>query len=221
MRTVLSLFGLLLILLSGLAVRPVFAGGHTYSDAGYLQSANQFSPGQTVYVKIITTNNGSQEKTFRLLDAAKNPVLTFYPSRQGDGYTGSFPAPASGGVYYLDIRLVDGGAVFAAQENLNVGQANGSGASAEVSINTSVNSGAKSETIIQTEISPSAPVTGRPTNFTSPTAFQPSPSPVPSATVSGRESPPLIPTPAPLYTDFWTRFTSLFHNLYTKLTNLL
>lgn len=105
-----------------------------FSDTGFSQATNQFSPGQTVYVRVEAQGSGDKEKTLRVLDAGKDEVERMSLDQSGTGpyvFTASFAAPNAAGVYYVDIKLDSGqGSVYSAQANINVGD---SGRSASVS----------------------------------------------------------------------------------------
>ena len=101
-----------------------------FADPNFSQATHSFKPGQTVYLKITSQTSGDREKTLRLLDSSKSQVLKMSLNQAGSNpytFTGSFVLPSQEGVYYADVRIDNGqGAVFASQENINVGQTSGS-----------------------------------------------------------------------------------------------
>ena len=135
-----------IILLSVLApmffARSVFAGVPTiFSDSNYSQSTNNFSTGQTVYLRYEWSGSGDKEKTLRILDSDKKEINRFSLNQSGGYYTASFAAPGSAGIYYVDTRIDSGsGSVFNNQQNINVGGATGgsvkSSATSDVSVTT-------------------------------------------------------------------------------------
>ncbi len=111
-----------------------------FSDSSYSKPTHNFSPGQTVYIRIENVGNGDKQKTLLLLDSLKKEISAFTLAQSGSGsyvFTTSFKAPDSPGIYYVDIKIDSGsGSVYSSQQNINVGEQQGS---------TSVVSEAKSE----------------------------------------------------------------------------
>lgn len=129
-----------------------------FSDPAFTQPTHNFSPGQTVYVKVEAPGSGDQEKTLRLLDHDKKEVLRLALTQSGSGpyiFTASFAAPSTPGVYYVDIKIRNGqGSVFSSQENINVGKNHVSGP---------VSSEAESTVYSEEEATPTIPPTSSPT----------------------------------------------------------
>lgn len=101
-----------------------------FSDAEFSQPVNRFLPGQMVYIRIKAQGSGDKEKTLRVLDSNKKEVQKITLEQVGSGpfvFTASFLAPDASGVYYVDIKIDNGqGSVFSSQENINVGDSDGS-----------------------------------------------------------------------------------------------
>jgi len=115
-----------------------------FSDPAYTKPTHNFSPGQTVYIKVEVPGGGEQEKILRLLDYDKREIKRLTLAHSGSGpyiFTTSFAAPATPGIYYVDIKIKGGGSSFASQENINVGKG-----CATCSVSSEVE-----ESIIQTE----------------------------------------------------------------------
>lgn len=98
----------------------------TFSDSEYKNYSNQFSFGQKVYVRISITACDNEEKTINLLDSEKNKMFTVKLTKESDSpcvLSGSFDAPMSDGVFYLDAKISSNtGTNFAGQMNINVGK---------------------------------------------------------------------------------------------------
>lgn len=100
-----------------------------FSDPDFTQATHQFSPSQTIYLKIETLGSGDQEKTARLLDAQKNQIQAITLNQAGSGpfvFTASLAAPSNPCTYYLDIKIKSQSFSYASQQNLQVGEQSGS-----------------------------------------------------------------------------------------------
>lgn len=100
-----------------------------FSDPDFQNPTHNFSPGQMVYIKIEHSGNGEKQRLLKLLDKDKKEVALFTLNRSGNDpfiYTTSFKAPDGPGVYYVDIKIEGGGSSFASQENINIGENEGS-----------------------------------------------------------------------------------------------
>jgi len=94
-----------------------------FSDTNYSQPTNDFSVGQTVYLKIENSGCGCSQKILRVLDNNKNEISQLTLDRAGDGpyvFTASFSAPATEEIYYVDIKIEGSGSSYANQQNINV-----------------------------------------------------------------------------------------------------
>jgi hypothetical protein len=100
-----------------------------FSDPQHSRPANNFAPGQKVFIRVQTTGGGDQKKLLRLLDSSKKEVLRKILTQQGKSpyvFIASFMAPADSGVYYVDIKIESSqGFSFASQQNLMVGEQTG------------------------------------------------------------------------------------------------
>lgn len=112
-----------------------------FADANYSQSTVNFSPGDRIYLKIETFNDGEQQRTVKLLNSQKETLSTFALQREGNNpfiFKQSFPAPNEEGIFYLHLDIKgSGGSVYTAESNINVGKTSGeakSEAFAEVNI---------------------------------------------------------------------------------------
>jgi len=116
-----------------LILTAVFAySGSIFSDSNFSQPTNNFSPQQTVYVKLESFVNGDKEKTLRILDSEKREIQRLNLNRNDNIFTASFTAPDVSGVYYLDIKIKDNqGSVYSSQENINIGEVSGQSVSSE------------------------------------------------------------------------------------------
>lgn len=101
-----------------------------FSDSNFSQPGRNFSPKQMVYVRV-TAGSGDKQKTLRLLDSEKKELKGLTFNQSGNIYTVSFAAPASPGIYYVDIKIEGEGSSYAHQENLMVGGVQGGSVTAE------------------------------------------------------------------------------------------
>jgi len=93
------------------------------SDPDFAQTTNNFSSGQTVYVKILSSLQGNRRRF--LLNSEKKEIQRLNLSHQEGFFIASFPAPETPGIYYLDFQIEDSsGSKLAAQLNINVGESN-------------------------------------------------------------------------------------------------
>lgn len=101
-----------------------------FSDSSYSKPTHNFSSGQTVYIRVENVGNGDKKKKILLLDSAKKEISTITLSQSGSGpylFTTSFKAPNEAGIYYVDIKIDSGsGSVYSSQQNINVGEQQGS-----------------------------------------------------------------------------------------------
>jgi len=107
--------------------RPRIQGSKNFgifSDGEFKIPAHNFSAGKKIYVHLIISGSGEEEKVIRLLDAGKNEIDRVSPNQEGNNpytYTATFIAPAKDGTYYIDAKIKDGeGFTFAGQQNISV-----------------------------------------------------------------------------------------------------
>lgn len=100
-----------------------------FADPDCSQARVNFSPGDQVYLKIETFNDGEQQRTVKLLNSQKETLSTFALQREGNNpfiFKQSFPAPNEEGIFYLHLDIKgDGGSVYVAESNINVGKTSG------------------------------------------------------------------------------------------------
>lgn len=100
-----------------------------FADLDCSQATVNFSPGDQVYLKIETFNDGEQQRTVKLLNSQKETLSTFILQREGNNpfiFKQSFPAPNEEGIFYLHLDIKgDGGSVYVAESNINVGKTSG------------------------------------------------------------------------------------------------
>lgn len=139
-----------------------------FADSSYSKPTHNFSPEQTVYIRVETVGNGDKQKTLLLLDSSKKEIFVITLGQSGNGpyiFTVSFKAPNQPGIYYVDIKIDSGsGSVYSSQQNINVGESQSS---------TTVVSEAKSE--VKGASSVTAPTAISPTVTETPTAKEQSP----------------------------------------------
>lgn len=164
-----------------------------FSDSSYTQSTHNFSAGQTVYLRIENSGCGCTQKILRVLDNNKNEISQLTFDRAGASpyvFTASFSAPATEGIYYVDIKIEGSGSSYANQQNINV---TGSVASVPT---------------ISPILTPKPTSAWKPTSTTIPTLFT-----NPTPTLAPRPS-PLAPN-----VNFFQRFFEMLHQWLVSLTN--
>ncbi|MBN1263494.1 MAG: hypothetical protein JW991_04015 [Candidatus Pacebacteria bacterium] len=106
-----------------------------FADPVFRRASNQFSPNQSIYIRLDTQAAGSDRAVLQILDAAKKPVQSrnLAPAELDPGvYQAVLTAPAAAGIYYLDFKASGPGFSFAAQENIQVGSGDQSPVAVEV-----------------------------------------------------------------------------------------
>lgn len=107
----------------------------TFKDPEFKNPSSNFSPGEIVYFRVKTPGGGERKKVLRLLDKDKNEIRKLILTQEGKGpfmFTTSFKAPATSGVYYLNVKIEDGkGFNFAGERNINIKNEEGASVASE------------------------------------------------------------------------------------------
>lgn len=73
--------------------------------ADFSQITTDFNAGQTIYVRVVTDNNGDDKRALNLRDNNYNLLQSFTFSKSADTYTTNIQAPQNGGYYSLEARI--------------------------------------------------------------------------------------------------------------------
>ena len=106
------------------------------ADANFSSPTLNFSPGQTIYVRITTDNAGDDKKQLNLMDNQYNFIKSFIFSKTGSNpftFTASLSAPSTDGYYSLEARIETAGSQVTSVKTIKVG----SSANANVKVNIS------------------------------------------------------------------------------------
>lgn len=129
----------LLFILSSIFSGPVFAGTNldTAADANFAAAALDFSPGQTIFVRISSDNNGDTKHQLNLRDNQYNLLESFTLNKlSGNQFSVNFSAPQNEGYYSLESQLESQGSISTSVKTIKVG--NTQNASVKVNIQNKV-----------------------------------------------------------------------------------
>lgn len=107
----------------------------TSADSNFSQKTTNFSQGQTIYVRVVSQNDGTESHVLNLRDNNYNLMQSFTFSKNGDTYTASFSAPGDG-TYSLEASIKSNGSVVSLVQTIKVGD----GGSTNVTIRQTNNS---------------------------------------------------------------------------------
>ncbi|MBI3282644.1 hypothetical protein HYZ70_01035 [Candidatus Curtissbacteria bacterium] len=111
-------------------------------DSTFSNKTNEFSAGQTVYVRVTSEVSGSTKRELNLRDNSYNLITAYgLSSAGGNQYTASFAAPNTAGIYSLEARLESDGSVVNLVQTIEVGGNGNSNSTVSVNINNEVNTG--------------------------------------------------------------------------------
>lgn len=114
-------------------------------DPSFTNKTNEFSAGQTVYVRVTSEVSGSTKRELNLRDNSYNLVTTYgLSSIGGNQYTASFSAPNNAGIYSLEARLESDGSVVNLVQTIEV-EGNSTNSSVSVKIDNKVNTGTQED----------------------------------------------------------------------------
>lgn len=102
------------------------------ADYNFSSDSANFSAGQTIYVRVTTTNSSPAETHILVLhDSNYITLQTYNLNQSGNSYSTSIQAPGAGGSYSLEVKLVTNGSVNSFVRTIQVGD---SGSSSNVTI---------------------------------------------------------------------------------------
>lgn len=165
---------LLILVLAVVSTLNVYAASDLQISANSDYSINktEFSPGETIYIKVTANSEGKTKKELNLRDNEYKLISTHDLNYQGNNtFQGSLAAPANSGTYSVETRIESEGSVSTSVKTIKVG-------SSSQKVNVNVNVQSSGQNILGTSKSP--------TPTPSPIA---SPSPEPSPTVEPQSSP--------------------------------
>jgi hypothetical protein len=106
------------------------------SNSDFSVSDDNFSSGQTVYVKIDASNGGSDRSVLNVRNSSYNILNTYTFSNSGNTFSANFPAPSGEGYYSLEAQIKSEGSSNVSVKTIKVG--NPGSANIKVSVNESV-----------------------------------------------------------------------------------
>ena len=134
-------------------------------DSTFSNRTNEFSAGQTVYVRVTSEVSGTTKRELNLRDNSYNLITTYGLSSAGSNqYTASFAAPNTAGIYSLEARFEAEGSVVNLVQTIEVDGNDGNSSSVSVNVNNEINTSgevksSKSPSSPSPEASPSAEAT--------------------------------------------------------------
>ncbi|HEY5600723.1 MAG TPA: hypothetical protein VIK81_01400 [Patescibacteria group bacterium] len=103
-----------ILILAVLAVTPVLATTDSLqlsANSNYSTTDGIFTPGQTIYVKVITDNPGGSEKVLKLKNNNYSDIAVYQMNKSGGVpyiYTVSFSVPAQANFYSVEVSIKEG-----------------------------------------------------------------------------------------------------------------
>lgn len=194
----LTLVSLLLFSASGYPNR-VQAGSdlHISANSDYSILNTEFSPGETVYVKVTANSEGKTKKELNLRDNQYQLISTHGLNYLGNNtFQGSLTAPANSGTYSLETRIESEGSVSTSVKTIKVG-------SASSKVNVKVNVQSNGQNVLGNSQTPT-------------------PNPSPTASPSTTSSPSIQPQHSPdseikaENENIFERISSFFKKLFEK-----
>lgn len=145
----------------------------TATDANFASQTDNFTAGQTIWIKVDANSEGSQKRQLNLRDNIYNLLTSYSLELIGNNqFKTSFSAPNSTGYYSLEARIESPGSVSTSVKTIKVGNPQNS------NINVKVESKSEGQTLGK---STSPTPQSSPSQLTTPT---PSPTIEPSPTTS-------------------------------------
>jgi hypothetical protein len=90
-------------------------------DSTFANKTNEFSAGQTVYVRVTADNDGQDKHVLNLRDNNYNLITTYSMNKNGNQFLVNFPAPSSAGIYSVEVNIVSSGSVANYVQTIEVG----------------------------------------------------------------------------------------------------
>lgn len=153
------------------ALASTSAGMTIAKDFSSSNPSREFSPSETVFVRVESRNPGLDKREITLRDNKYVVIQTFVPQRSGFGpysYTTNFPAPQNTGFYSIESRIESASSSDVDVQTIKIGKVT----NANVKVETKVQSSSKKEEVKgqQSTPSPTPPSTTEPTSPPSPTS---------------------------------------------------
>lgn len=114
----------LLFILYPIFSYPTFASSNleTATDASFATITQDFSPGQTIFVRILTDNSGETSHQLNLRDNQYNNLESFTLNKlSGNQFSVNFSAPQNEGYYSLESRVESQGSISTSVKTIKVG----------------------------------------------------------------------------------------------------
>ena len=104
-------------------------------NSDFSDPSQNFSTGQTIYVKVEANSQGTQKHDLNLRDNSYNLISTYnLENKGGNTFSGFLPAPKNSGYYSLEAKVESPGAVTTKVKTIKIG----TGVSANVKLNVDV-----------------------------------------------------------------------------------
>lgn len=91
------------------------------TDSNFSNQTTEVSPGQTIYVRVKSENDGQDKHQLNLRDNNYNLLQSYNLSQSGDQFTTSLPTPQNEGYYSLEAQIHSGGSVTNSVKTIKVG----------------------------------------------------------------------------------------------------
>lgn len=92
----------------------------TYADSQYLKKEVNFSPGQSVFVKVTLASSTSASGVLTILDQEKSQVKKVFLEQKGQEFVGKVSTPLLSGTYYVHVEIKGEGLAFSGERNITV-----------------------------------------------------------------------------------------------------
>lgn len=113
-----------LFILSSTFSNLVIAGAslETATDASFATTTLDFSPGQTIFVRVWAENSGETSHQLNLRDSQYNQLESFTLNKlSGNQFSVNFSAPQNEGYYSLESRVESQGSISTSVKTIKVG----------------------------------------------------------------------------------------------------
>lgn len=110
----------------------------TAADSGFSNQTTNFSPGQTIFVKVAADNNGGSKHELNLKDNKYNQVASYSLWANGSEFATNFSAPQNEGYYSLEARIEAGTSQQTSVKTIKIGDPGNSASNVNVNVSTKV-----------------------------------------------------------------------------------
>lgn len=175
-------------------------------NSDFSAPTENFSAGQTIYVKVNANSQGTNKHDLNLRDNSYNLISTFNLENVSDNtFKGSLPAPQNSGYYSLEAKVESPGANTTSVKTIKVGESTNS------NVNVHVNIKSSGENVTSSNSTTSHTSTSQTLKSEEPS---PSPTPVPSPTPTEQISQPEVQGVKD--TNFLEKIKVFFENIFSS-----